>query len=156
MLEYFPSLLILLIMTLKGANREFFLTLSSLRRELSPTRTLKWPRRNREQITCNKSGGYYVQHVVRLVVGRIVVVCWLLNVPATCKCISGTDLLNVPATCKCISGTDLLNVPATCKCISGTDLLNVPATYKCISETDGRKESSAIKDNRVEVAFSLA
>ena len=22
-----------------------------------------------------------------------VVVCWLLNVPATCKCISGTDLL---------------------------------------------------------------
>ena len=24
----------------------------------------------------------------------VVVVCWLLNVPATCKCISGTDLLN--------------------------------------------------------------
>ena len=24
---------------------------------------------------------------------KIVVVCWLLNVPATCKCISGTDLL---------------------------------------------------------------
>ena len=24
---------------------------------------------------------------------REVVVCWLLNVPATCKCISGTDLL---------------------------------------------------------------
>ena len=23
----------------------------------------------------------------------VVVVCWLLNVPATCKCISGTDLL---------------------------------------------------------------
>ena len=23
----------------------------------------------------------------------IVVVCWLLNVPATCECISGTDLL---------------------------------------------------------------
>ena len=22
-----------------------------------------------------------------------VVVCWLLNVPATCECISGTDLL---------------------------------------------------------------
>ena len=25
--------------------------------------------------------------------GRVVVVCWLLNVPATCKCVSGTDLL---------------------------------------------------------------
>ena len=25
--------------------------------------------------------------------GEVVVVCWLLNVPATCKCISGTDLL---------------------------------------------------------------
>ena len=24
---------------------------------------------------------------------RVVVVCWLLNVPATCECISGTDLL---------------------------------------------------------------
>ena len=24
---------------------------------------------------------------------RLFVVCWLLNVPATCKCISGTDLL---------------------------------------------------------------
>ena len=23
----------------------------------------------------------------------IVVVCWLINVPATCKCISGTELL---------------------------------------------------------------
>ena len=37
----------------------------------------------------------------------------------------------------------LLNVPATCECISGTEtslfvgwLLNVPATYECISGTD--------------------
>ena len=83
--------------------------------------------------------------------------CWLLNVPATCECISGTGypynvcwLLYVPATCECISGTGypynvcwLLNVPATCECISGTDyqynvcwLLNVPATCECISGTD--------------------
>ena len=37
---------------------------------------------------------------------------WLLNVPATCWCISGTGLLNVLATCLCISGTDLYS----CKC----------------------------------------
>ena len=39
-------------------------TISSLRRELSPTRTLKWPRRNCVQITCNTSSAYHVQHVV--------------------------------------------------------------------------------------------
>ena len=39
-------------------------TISSQRRELSPTRTLKWPRRNRVQITWNKSSAYHVQHVV--------------------------------------------------------------------------------------------
>ena len=63
-------------------------------------------------------------------------VCWMLNVPTTCWCISGTDLLNVPTTCWCMSVTDLLNVPTTCWCISGTDLLNVPATGWCISGTD--------------------
>ena len=41
-----------------------FFTVSSQRRELSPTRTLKWPRRNRVQITCNTSSVYHVQHVV--------------------------------------------------------------------------------------------
>ena len=41
-----------------------FLTISSLRRKLSPTRTLKWPGRNRVQITCNTSSAYHVQHVV--------------------------------------------------------------------------------------------
>ena len=30
--------------------------------------------------------------MVRMVKGNLFV-CWLLNVPATCKCISGTDLL---------------------------------------------------------------
>ena len=38
--------------------------MSSLRRELSPTRTLKWPGRNHVQITCNTSSAYHVQHVV--------------------------------------------------------------------------------------------
>ena len=41
-----------------------FFTISSQRHELSPTRTLKWPRCNRVQITCNTSSAYHVQHVV--------------------------------------------------------------------------------------------
>ena len=41
-----------------------FFTISSQRCELSPTRTLKWPRRNCVQITCNTSSAYHVQHVV--------------------------------------------------------------------------------------------
>ena len=41
-----------------------FFTISSQRRELSPERTLKWPRRNRVQITCNTSSAYHVLHVV--------------------------------------------------------------------------------------------
>ena len=43
-----------------------FFTISLLRREPSPTRTLKWPGRNRVQITCNTSSAYHVQHVVLL------------------------------------------------------------------------------------------
>ena len=38
-----------------------FFTISSQRRELSPTRTLKWPGRNSVQITCNTSSAYHVQ-----------------------------------------------------------------------------------------------
>ena len=41
-------------------NLRFFTT-SSQRRDLSPTRTLKWPGRNRVQITCNTSNAYHVQ-----------------------------------------------------------------------------------------------
>ena len=41
-----------------------FFTISSLRRELSPTRMLKWPGRNRVRIACNTSNSYRVQHVV--------------------------------------------------------------------------------------------
>ena len=43
-----------------------FVTISSQRRELSPTRTLKWPGRNRVQVTCNTSSACHVQHVVLL------------------------------------------------------------------------------------------
>ena len=43
-----------------------FFTISSQRREQSPTRTLKWPKRNRVQITCNTSSACHVQHVVLL------------------------------------------------------------------------------------------
>ena len=43
--------------------------MSSLRRELSPARTLKWPGHNRVQITCNTSSAYHAQpavcHLVR-------------------------------------------------------------------------------------------
>ena len=51
------------------AIRDFF-TISSLSRELSPTRTLKWPGRSRVQITCNTSGASHVQRVVCHVVRR--------------------------------------------------------------------------------------
>ena len=62
--------LITIMITLQGANRDIFKTISSLRRELFPTRTLKWPGRNRVQITCNTSGVHHLQHVVRHVVRR--------------------------------------------------------------------------------------
>ena len=38
-----------------------FFTISSQCRKLTPTRTLKWPRCNRVQITCNTSSAYHVQ-----------------------------------------------------------------------------------------------
>ena len=37
---------------------------NSLRREPFPTRTLKWPGRNRVPIMCNTPGAYHLQHVV--------------------------------------------------------------------------------------------
>ena len=49
--------IIIIIIALKGAIRDF-LTISLLRRELSPTRTLKWPWADRVQITCNTSSAY--------------------------------------------------------------------------------------------------
>ena len=38
-----------------------FVAISSQRCELSPTRMLKWPRRNRVQIACNTSSAYHLQ-----------------------------------------------------------------------------------------------
>ena len=52
--------IIMTIIAFKGAIRDFF-TISSQRRELSPTRTVKWSGRNRVQITCNTSSTYHVQ-----------------------------------------------------------------------------------------------
>ena len=46
----------------RGNSRIF--TISSLLRKPSPTRMLKWPGRNRVQITCNTSSAYHVQHVI--------------------------------------------------------------------------------------------
>ena len=42
----------------------FFFTISCLHREPSPVRTLKWPGRNRVQITCNTRRVYHVHQVV--------------------------------------------------------------------------------------------
>ena len=55
--------IIIIIIALQGAIRDIF-TISSLRREPSSTCTLKWPGRNRVQITCNTSSAYHMQHVV--------------------------------------------------------------------------------------------
>ena len=41
------SVIVIIIIAFKGAVRDFLFTISSLRREQSPTRTLKWPRHNR-------------------------------------------------------------------------------------------------------------
>ena len=58
-------MIMIIIIALKGANRDFFFTIPSLRREPSPTRTLKWPGRNLVQISCNTSSAFHVQHALR-------------------------------------------------------------------------------------------
>ena len=55
-----------IIIIIKNNNRiqrrySGFFTISSQHHKLSPTRTLKWPRRNRVQITCNTSSAFHVQ-----------------------------------------------------------------------------------------------
>ena len=52
-------MMMMMIISFKGAIRDF--TVSSLRLELSPTGTFKWPGRNRVQITWNTSSAYHVQ-----------------------------------------------------------------------------------------------
>ena len=54
---------------IERCNSRFFTT-SSLRRKLSPTRTLELPGTNRMQITCNTSSAYHVQHAVCHLVQR--------------------------------------------------------------------------------------
>ena len=51
-------------------RKSIFFTVSSLRHELSPTRTFMWPGRNRVQITCNTQSGLHVQRVVCHLVRR--------------------------------------------------------------------------------------
>ena len=48
---------------IRRRNSRFF-TISSVHCQPSPTCTLKRPRRNRVQITCNTSSAYHVQHAV--------------------------------------------------------------------------------------------
>ena len=47
-------------------RRSRYFTISSLRCEPPPVRTLKWPWRNHVQIMCNTSNAYHVQHVALL------------------------------------------------------------------------------------------
>ena len=47
-----------------------FSRFSSLRRELSPTRTLKWPGNNLVQIRCKTQSTHHVQHIICQVVWR--------------------------------------------------------------------------------------
>ena len=56
-------IIIIIIIAFKGAIQDFF-TVCSQGHELSPTRTLKWPWRNRVQITCNTSSAYHMQRVM--------------------------------------------------------------------------------------------
>ena len=62
--------MLIMVRLIKNINNDYIekfksrcFTISSQRRKLSPTRTLKWPGRNRVQITCNTSSAYHVQHV---------------------------------------------------------------------------------------------
>ena len=79
-------MMMMMINSDRTEKRISILTLSPLRRKLSPTRTLKRPsqvvcksrathqlslaKRNRLQMTCNTSSFHHVQHVVCLVVQR--------------------------------------------------------------------------------------
>ena len=62
MMMIIMMIIIILIAALRGAIIEM-LTISSLRRELSPTRTLKWPWHNCVQLPCNTSGAYRVHNM---------------------------------------------------------------------------------------------
>ena len=42
---------VVVVIAFKGANRDFFFSISSLRREPSPTRTLKWPGQHTQRLS---------------------------------------------------------------------------------------------------------
>ena len=57
-------MMMMMMIALGRTQFEIFFTIPSLRRELSPTRTLKTLGHNSVKITCNTSSAYHVQHVV--------------------------------------------------------------------------------------------
>ena len=61
-------MIIIIIIALNGTVQDF--TSSSLRHELSPTHTLKWPGRFHVQITFNTSSAYHMQDAACHMVGR--------------------------------------------------------------------------------------
>ena len=61
--------MIIIIIAFKGAIQDFLQSPQSAAK-LSPTRTLKWPGRNRVQITCNTSSAYHVQVSCYVPLGR--------------------------------------------------------------------------------------
>ena len=63
-------MMMMMMIALTGAVEDFVFAISSLRRELSPTLTLKWPERNHVQTTYNSPRAYHVQHAVCHVVGK--------------------------------------------------------------------------------------
>ena len=56
-------IIIIIIIAFKGAAQDLS-TISLLRRKLSPTCTLKWPKHNHVKIMCNISSAYQVQRSV--------------------------------------------------------------------------------------------
>ena len=63
--QYPNRFFLIIIIAFKGAILGGFFTISSVRREPSSTRTLKWPGRNRVQITCNTFSAYHVHVKIR-------------------------------------------------------------------------------------------
>ena len=59
-------IIIIAIIALEGASRDF-LKSSQCANELSPTRTLKWPRRSWVKIICSTQSAYHVQNTCHMV-----------------------------------------------------------------------------------------
>ena len=83
MMMMMMMIMILTMIALKDANRDFhnLLTVSNKYAQMARAQSCA---PHRALITC---------HMSRATWCDVAVVCWLLNVPATCECISGTDLL---------------------------------------------------------------